>query len=128
MRYKRGFKPMTQSDLFENVVLDITVPVRARRGDPASSHAAGKGLEKSGKLAAQRAMVFQSVKDYPGATSRELAHYANNGPIERMLVYDVFHRRLPELREAGYVQNGPDLRPCTVSGRRLLTWHPTGRQ
>jgi hypothetical protein len=52
----------------------------------------------------------------PGSTAAEIA--ARSG-LER----HVPSRRLPELRQAGRIKNGPQ-RVCTVTGNPSMTWLP----
>lgn len=126
MRYKRhkDFKPMIQGDVFEDQVLDITVPVRARSTDPGTSHAAARGYAKGGRANSHRQMVLRALRQHPGSTGRELAHAMAESALERSKVYDICHRRLPELREAGLVRNG-EARACAVALRLSLPWYPT---
>ena len=60
-------------------------------------------------------VVFQNVKrsDFP-VTSRELAKHMG---IDRYITA----RRLPELRDAGIVENCEE-RVCTVGKRLCVTW------
>ena len=120
---KRNFKHMEQADIFEQVVLDVTPPPRARKSDPLTSHIAAREYTRSRRADTQRAMVLASVKMHPGSTSRELAGFAATDELARARVYDVFHRRLPELRDSGALRNG-EARKCRISGRASLPWYP----
>ncbi len=94
-------------------------PPRVRNSDPISSHEAAEAVTESGLANAQAARVLEAVKEHPWLTSLELA--AASG-IDRY----VLARRLPELRDAGYVLNGTP-RPCKASrigGRNVTTWAP----
>jgi hypothetical protein len=84
-----------------------------RNTDPPTSAVAGRAAEADGSVRRHRAMCFETVAHTPGLTARE---------IEDRLGVKA-HKRLPELRRAGMVRNGP-ARVCRVSGRRALTWHP----
>lgn len=84
-----------------------------RSNDPATSALAGLEIETGGSTRQQRARCLDMVAAMPGLTARE---------IEARLGIKA-HKRLPELREAGLVRNGP-ARTCTVSGRQALTWDP----
>ena len=82
-----------------------------RRGDPATSAMAGREVETSGSAAGQRSRCLEAVVEMPGLTAREIeAHIGIKA-----------HKRLPELRQAGLVHNGP-VRTCRVSGRQAMTW------
>ncbi|MEX0641136.1 MAG: hypothetical protein WD468_00465 [Pirellulales bacterium] len=86
-----------------------------RNNDPSTSTLAGLDIEASGTAHKQRSRCLVAVVAMPGLTARELeAHIGIKA-----------HKRLPELREAGLVRNGPT-RLCTVSGRQALTWDPDG--
>lgn len=86
----------------------------ARSTDPETSHLAAAEVTKSGKRATQQHECLKGVKRYPGRTSAELAAALH---IDRYIVA----RRLPELREAGKVMNGP-ARPCGQTRRKAITW------
>jgi len=92
-------------------VSELPLFARARRVDPASSHAAAEDLEESGRAARQAALVLDLVRRWPGSTSKELAQ---RGGVDRYLVA----RRLPELAAAGEVER--------VGGatKRELRWWP----
>lgn len=89
----------------------------ARRDDPTTSHLAAADITRSGKRAVQQATVLALVEEHPGRTSAELAARSNR--IDRWAAA----RRLPELRAAGLVQNGPP-KACAVTGKQALTWFP----
>jgi len=79
-----------------------TRPSRARRRDSAGSHAAADALERTGRAAAQFALVLAMVRAHAGAsshgrTSKALAAAAS---VDRYLVA----RRLPELAKRGLVE------------------------
>jgi len=88
----------------------------ARNTDPPTSHEAAESVERSGRAASQRHLCLLEVWKRPGSTAAEIA--ARTG-LER----HVPSRRLPELREAGQVKNGPQ-RICTVTGNPSMTWEP----
>jgi hypothetical protein len=85
-----------------------------RSTDPPTSVMAGQFVNRSGVARVQREMCFDAVQRRPGLTARE---------IEAELGIKA-HKRLPELRHAGLIDNGP-MRTCTVSERQALTWHVT---
>ena len=91
---------------------------RARNTDPATSTAAARGVERSGRAALQRARCLHIVKRCPGATAAEIAEMTG---LERHAP----SRRLPELRAGGFVVNG-ERRKCKVMGRGSITWYPAG--
>lgn len=99
-------------------------PHRARRADPVTSHQAADHVEATGQAQREAAIVLRALRDFPGHTSRELAELAG---LDRHLVA----RRLPELRDAGHAENGPNKR-CTSSAKTAMTWtatnpyHPNG--
>jgi hypothetical protein len=64
--------------------------------------------------------VLNLVTDHPGLTSVELWRNANE--LGRDLSRHEISRRLPELRKAGLVVNGP-ARTCSVAGSRQMTWN-----
>ena len=82
-----------------------------RNTDPATSALAGHDMEQSGTARQQRALCLAAVTETPGLTARE---------IEARLGIKA-HKRLPELRADGLVDNG-ETRTCTVSGRQAMTW------
>lgn len=88
----------------------------ARNTDPLTSHEAAETVERSGRAASQRHLCLLEVWKRPGSTAAEIA--ARTG-LER----HVPSRRLPELREAGQIKNGPQ-RICTVTGNSSMTWEP----
>lgn len=87
---------------------------KARRGDPETSHQAAREMEDSGRAHGQRALCLEEVKRRPGQTAAEIAAALG---LER----HVPSRRLPELRAAGLIRNGP-ARECRVMRRSSLTW------
>jgi CRP-like cAMP-binding protein len=90
---------------------------RTRTADPITSHEAARDVERRGVAAAQRLLCLAQVTRHPGQTAAEIV--AGTG-LERHAP----SRRLPELRDAGLVTNGP-VRICAVQNRRSLTWIPS---
>jgi hypothetical protein len=84
-----------------------------RNSDPPTSALAGQEVETRGLARRHRTMCLDHILKTPGQTARE---------IEDELGIKA-HKRLPELRRGGLVRNGKP-RPCSVSGRLALTWHP----
>lgn len=100
---------------------DLTTPqepprARARRGDADTSHKAAVQVEREGTAGTQRRLCLAQVRRSPGQTAAEIAAALG---LER----HVPSRRLPELREAGVVSNGPSRR-CAVMGTASMTWVP----
>jgi hypothetical protein len=100
---------------------ELTTPpkpprARARREDPQTSHQAADKVEIEGKATGLRRICLQQVRRSPGQTAGEIAAALG---VERC----VPSRRLPELREAGLVANGPPRR-CVVMGTSCMTWIP----
>lgn len=89
---------------------------RTRTTVPITSHEAAREVERRGVAAAQRLLCLAQVTRHPGQTAAEIA--AGTG-LER----HALSRRLPELRDAGLVTNGP-IRICAVQHRRSITWIP----
>lgn len=86
----------------------------SRDWDPASSFEAADKLARSGKWRKQKAAVLKSLSENEGSTSAELAVIM---AVDRHLTA----RRLPELKNQGYVVQG-SARPCWVTRRRCVTW------
>jgi len=89
---------------------------RARNSDPFTSHRAACEAEASGRAGAQRQLCLDEVLRSPGKTAAEIAVAVD---LERHAP----SRRLPELRDAGLVKNGP-ARICSITGRMSITWLP----
>lgn len=68
------------------------------------------------RAASQRHLCLLEVWKSPGRTAAEIAQAAR-------LKRHVPSRRLPELRLAGRVKNGP-IRLCSVTGNPSLVWFP----
>jgi hypothetical protein len=75
----------------------------------------GEG-ESRGRAASQRHLCLLEVWKKPGRSAAEIANAAG-------LQRHVPSRRLPELRQAGQVKNGPE-RICAITGHPSLTWFP----
>lgn len=86
----------------------------SKAADPVTSDQAAEKLKKSGRLKGQRLNVYNAVKKWPGRTSAEIA---DNMDIDRHTAA----KRLPELRNAGYLVNGK-IRKCRVCKNNCLTW------
>ena len=89
---------------------------RSRTSDPEASRRAAAAIEGSGVAMTQRILCLAEVFRHPGETAAEIAHAID---VERHMP----SRRLPELRDAGLVENR-ETRICTVQGRTSLTWWP----
>jgi len=91
---------------------------RARRTDPITSVEAADHAERN-SAPHQREICLMAVRMYPGQTAAEIANLAG---LNRYAA----SRRLPELRDAGFIHNGLP-RECSVVGSRTLTWLPGSR-
>jgi len=87
---------------------------RARNADPDTSHIAAAKVDSSGDGEAQRLACLHAVSRYPGYTAAEIARAIG---LERHIP----SRRLPELRDGGYVVNG-EKRKCRETGNLSMTW------
>ena len=87
---------------------------RARNSDPATSHEAADKIERKGKADTHRALCLMAVRSIPGMTCYEIDEFLG--------LREVGHRRLPELREEGWVVNG-EARKCRISGNNCMTWY-----
>ena len=106
-------------DLFpaEPVVPRIETPA-ARRTDPRTSHEAAERVTQSGVRQNQARIVLAAVHMSPGLTSAELAERLS---VNRQMPA----RRLPELKTAELVEQGP-IRKCTIAGKNAVTWWAKG--
>lgn len=88
----------------------------ARRSDVSSSKEANEQITASGRRESQLKLALFFVREYPGKTSLELSGIAKADRYS-------FARRLPQLRDADLVKNGP-IRMCEVGKRNAITWYP----
>ncbi len=88
---------------------------RARSADPDTSHSAAFHVEATGKADTQRRICLEEVMRNPGQTAAEIAVACD---LERHIP----SRRLPELRDAGMIQNR-ETRLCSVMKRVSMTWY-----
>ncbi len=95
--------------------MSATAP-HTRRSDPKTSQTAARELATSGLAKTQRDLCLLAVRKSPGSTATEIAEAID---LERHAP----SRRLPELRDAGLIINGPERR-CRVLGRASITWLP----
>ena len=86
----------------------------SRSTDPASSYDAAEQLIQSGRHNDQLRIVLDTVRSWPGQTSRELAQHCE---LDRYQIA----RRLPELEQMGLVRKGV-VRACSAGGRQAATW------
>ena len=84
-----------------------------RTDDPLTSVLAGSQIDSSGVAQMQRNRCLEAVTALPGLTAREIED----------LIDIKAHKRLPELRQSGFITNGP-ARHCQITGRRAMTWFP----
>jgi hypothetical protein len=87
----------------------------SRNSDPVTSYLAGAAHESRGAGKTNREACYRALEAQPGLTSAEVAENSRLGRHEAA-------RRLPELRDAGRVLNGP-IRRCSVSGHQCITWY-----
>ena len=85
-----------------------------RKDGPETSREAAVGVERSGRAGSYRALLLRAVEVNPGRTCGELA-------VLVCLPRQEASKRLPELRTAGLIRNGPP-RPCREQGTLQLTW------
>lgn len=93
---------------------------RARNTNPFTSHEAAREAEASGRADAQRNLCLDEVLKNSGKTAAEIA-------VATGLERHAPSRRLPELRDAGLVVNGP-ARVCRATGRMSITWLPAKKE
>lgn len=94
-----------QADLF-------TAPARARRTDPATSHASAARVDEFG--AAHSALVLAALRRFGRAGAEQIA------AATRLDAYQV-RKRLAECEQAGKAEPTGDTR-VTASGRRERIW------
>lgn len=92
----------------------------ARRTDPSTSQTAARTIERSGAARAHRTRCLNAVRTHPGHTGAEIAVLVG---LERHEP----SRRLPELRDAGLIENR-ETRLCLVQGTRSMTWYPVSAE
>lgn len=89
---------------------------RARWSDPATSHEAARLIERNGKAAHNRRLLLTAARAHPERTAGELARHTGLDRHEAS-------RRLPELRDAGFLLSGKP-RICEVLGTKAMVWWP----
>lgn len=105
-------------------------PPRARRADPDSSHEAADALEASGRAEIQMQAVLAGVRRFPGRSSRQLADLLD-APygLSDDEWYHAIARRLPELRQRGFVvrngKGGDEGTPAREPGEASRWWPKT---
>jgi CRP-like cAMP-binding protein len=113
---------MTQTTLDDALAKAAAIHT-ARASDPDTSHAAARLSSVSERRRSQLRLVLEAVRVAPGMTSAEYGAFLG---MDRYAVA----RRLPELRLAGLVDNGPDIthprtKICSRTGHSALIWNPT---
>lgn len=88
----------------------------ARANDPISSHLAADEHTRSGKRAAQQALVVSAVRAFPGKTMQELSELSG-------ICRFTLGRRISECETGGAVRRLP-ARKCSVTGRMAEPWEP----
>ncbi len=92
----------------------------ARRNDPATSKAAAAVLTASGGRESAKAKVLEALRNSSYARRNEACTSWELNKAS-MIQHPTVHKRLPDLRRDGLVENGP-VRKCSVTGRPSLTW------
>ena len=77
--------------------------------------------EATGTASGNREVVRLLVVHHPDSTAVEL--WCVHSRMQDHMNRHEISRRLPELRKAGLVHNGP-ARKCRVNGSLMLTWNP----
>jgi hypothetical protein len=90
----------------------------ARNSDPETSHEAARRIIATGDHEQQKMAVLAAVQTWPGRTARELARHTG-------IAHEIVHKRCPDLRKAGLIENGPT-RLCEISGHSCQTWKVRG--
>lgn len=88
----------------------------SRRVDPETSHAAAVDVVATGQLQGELERIAAGLSRRPGLTSRELAVAINE---DRYVVA----KRMSVLEARGVAKRG-DIRECSESGKRAITWWP----
>lgn len=89
---------------------------RARNADSRPSHEAAALAEF--RAGTHRDIILRYVLSNPGHTHAEIAEATG-------LKASAVHKRLPELREAGFIFNG-EQRMCRINGTLMNTWVKPG--
>jgi hypothetical protein len=95
----------------------MDTPARSR---PQTSRDAIDQITRSGKRKRHVELIAQFVVLRPGHTSNELAAIGKRPHLRPEI-----SRRLPEAERLGLIHRG-EVRKCTVSGMKCLTWWPKG--
>lgn len=91
----------------------------ARRNDPTTSKTAAMALTLSGGRESAKAKVLAFLRNPSRVQYDYTAHEISN--VNDKLLHPSVHKRLPDLRRDGLVENGL-VRKCGVTGRPSLTW------
>ena len=87
----------------------------ARRTDPESSFDAAHDFISSGSREIHETRILTALQAHPWSTGRELTRWAGLSNVQIL-------RRMADLEREGKVLRGGELRPCRVTGRRMLVW------
>ncbi len=109
----------TQTDMFTYGPRGVLRPL-ARNQDPGTSHKAERELRRSGKLTRQSSEVLELLREYIDRTRTHPTAAELAGGTESKL-HGKCRRRLPDLREQGFVEND-DPRRCAITGSTAITW------
>ncbi len=91
-----------------------------RTNGPDTSKEAAERVVASGKADSQRNRCLMVVTKFPNLTAAEIAGKMG---VDKHTP----GRRLPELREAGLIKNGP-VKICSVKGTTCWTWEAVRQQ
>ena len=94
--------------------MNIQTPA-SRRDGPATSHAAERHMNESGKRKRHQDIIAEFVESHPGHTAAEIGEKTGLGQHE-------CSRRLSEMDQL-IVQRGMQRR-CEVKGSMMATWYP----
>ncbi|MBA7690628.1 hypothetical protein ES703_99159 [subsurface metagenome] len=113
------FESMLKQSVRDPGVCDSVVPDRnlrrlARTSDPSTSHAAARGVCRSGRLGRQEKAVYEALCQHSGSTSAELAQLMSGDRYTPS-------RRLSGLERKNLVLRGR-ARKCSATGSMCLTW------
>lgn len=104
--------------------------MQSYRNDDFTSKLAMERMIAEGRLSERRAQVMYLVTKYPGRTSAEYSRLMHKAfpelPIRSAV--ESPHKRLPELRELGFVRKA-GIRKCLESGEEsVFFWEPVPQQ
>jgi hypothetical protein len=110
-----------QGEMFPDII-PITRHTHARRGDPATSHAAARSIE--GKLTISQQEVLNLFRTYERLTDKELVYVASQSGVRQSP--SGLRTRRRELADALFVVNSGH-KILLPTGRRAIEWVITDR-